>query len=91
MATFDAVRATDRLRAAGAAEPMAQAITETIGEAIEPLPTPDQIVTRSVLEAVLEARLQAGLHAQTRWIAMFGLALAAVIIAAVGGLVAALV
>ena len=52
---------------------------------------PDEIVTRSVLEAVLEARLQAGLHAQTRWIAMFGLALAAIIIAAVGGLVAALV
>ena len=91
MATFDAVRAADRLRAAGAAEPMAQAIAETIREAVAPLPTPDQIVTRSVLEAVLEARLQAGLHAQTRWIAMFGLALAALIIAAVGGLVAALV
>ena len=87
MATFDAVRATDRLRAAGAAEPMAQAITETIGEAIAPLPAPDEIVTRSVLEAVLEAKL----HAQTRWLVMFGLALAALIIAAVGGLVAALV
>ncbi len=91
MTTFDAVRATDRLRAAGAAEPMAQAIAETTHEAVAPLPTPDQIVTRSVLQAVLQAELQAALHAQTRWMVMFGVGLAAVIIAAVGGLVAALV
>ena len=98
MTTFDAVRATDRLRAAGAAEPMAQAIAETIREAVAPLPTPDQIVTRSVLEAMLDAKLavletkwHTALHAQTRWMVTFGVGLAAVIIAAVGGLVAALV
>ena len=91
MTTFDAVRAADRLREAGAAEPMAQAIAETIREAVAPLPTPDQIVTRSVLQAVLQAELQTALHAQTRWIVMFGVGLAAVIIAAVGGLVGALV
>ena len=98
MTTFDAVRAADRLRAAGAAEPMAQAIAETIREAVEPLPMPDEIVTRSVLEAVLDARLaaletrlQTALLGQTRWMVMFGVGLAAVVIAAVGGIVAALV
>ena len=94
MATFDAVHAVDRLRAAGAAEPMAQAIAETIREAVDPLPTKDEVVTRSVLRAelaVLETRLQTTLHAQTRWMVMFGLGLAAIVIAAVAGIVAALV
>lgn len=94
MATFDTVRAVDRLRDAGAADPMAQAIAETIREAIEPLPTADEIVTRSVLRAelaVLETKLQTALHAQTRWMVMFGLGLAAVVIAAIAGIVAALV
>ncbi len=70
---------------------MAQAIAETIREAVEPLPTRDEIVTRSVLEAVLDAKLQTALHAQTRWMVMFGLGLAAVVIAAIAGIVAALV
>jgi hypothetical protein len=91
MATFDAVRAVDRLRAAGAEDPMAHAIAETIREAVEPLPTRDEVVTRSVLEAVLDAKLQAALHAQTRWMVMFALGLAAIVIAAVAGIVAALV
>ena len=87
MATFDAVRAADRLREAGAEDPMAQAIAETIREAVDPLPKPDDIVTRSVLQA----ELQTALHAQTRWMVMFGLGLAAVVIAAIAGIVAALV
>ncbi|MXY78798.1 MAG: hypothetical protein F4Y94_03695 [Chloroflexi bacterium] len=87
MATFDAVRAADRLREAGAADPLAQAIAETIREAVDPLPKPDDIVTRSVLQA----ELQTALHAQTRWMVMFGLGLAAVVIAAIAGIVAALV
>lgn len=91
MATFDAVRAADSLREAGAADPLAQAIAETIRGAVEPLPTRDEIVTRSVLEAVLDAKLQTALHAQTRWMVMFGLGLAAVVIAAIAGIVAALV
>ena len=64
---------------------MAQAIAETIREAVDPPPKPDDIVTRSLLQAelaVLETRLQTTLHAQTRWVAMFGLALAALVIAA---------
>ena len=51
-------------------------------------------MTRSVLRAelaVLETRLQTTLHAQTRWMVMFGLGLAAVVIAAIAGIVAALV
>ena len=94
MVAFDTARATDRLREAGAAEPMAQAIAETIREAVAPLLAPDEIVTRSILQAelaVLQTKLQADLHAQTRWMVMFGVGLAAVVIAAVGGLVAALV
>ena len=94
MTTFDAVRATDRLREAGAAEPMAQAIAETIRDAVAPLPTPDEIVTRSILQAelaVLETSWQTALHAQTRWLVMFSVGLAAVVVAAVGGIVAALV
>ena len=105
MVAFDTARATDRLRDAGAAEPMAQAIAETIRDAVAPLPAPDEIVTRSVLEAVLDAKFavldaklavletkwHTDLHAQTRWIVTFGVALAAVVVAAVGGLVAALV
>ena len=89
MTTFDAVRHRSWRGWSGRAHGAGHRGDDR--EAIEPLPMPDEIVTRSVLEAVLEARLQAGLHAQTRWIAMFGLALAAIIIAAVGGLVAALV
>ncbi len=34
--------------------------------------------------------IHAALHAQTRWLVMFGRALAALVVAAVGGLVAAL-
>ena len=49
--------------------------------------TPDEVVTRSVLQA----ELQMALHAQTRWMVMFGLGLAAIVIAAVAGIVAALV
>ncbi|MCY3919507.1 MAG: hypothetical protein OXG38_06865 [Chloroflexi bacterium] len=85
MATFDAVRAADRLREAGVADPLAQAIAETIREAIDPPPKPDDIVTR----IVLQAELHAALHAQTRWMVMFGLGLAAVVIAAIAGIVAA--
>ena len=77
---------------------MAQAIAETIREAVEPLPTRDESVTRSVLEAVLDAKLaaletgfQTALHAQTRWVVTFGLGLAAIVIAATAGIVAALV
>ena len=63
------------------------------------LPTPDEIVTRRVAqvtetigEAVLDGEVaDRDPHAQTRWLVMFGIALAAVIIAAVGGIVAALV
>ena len=55
-----------------------------------PLPRRDEIVTWSVLQA----ELQTALHAQTRWMVMFGLGLAAVVIAAIAaiaGIVAALV
>ena len=77
MATCDAVRAADRLRGA-----------------VDPLPTAEEIVTRSVLRAelaVLDAKLQTALHAQTRWMVMFSLGLAAVVIAAIAAIVAALV
>ena len=87
MATFDTVRAADGLREAGVADPLAQAIAETTREAVDPPPKPDDIVTR----IVLRAELQTALHAQTRWMMMFGLALAAVVVAAVAGIVAALV
>ncbi len=87
MATFDAVRAADRLRQAGADDPMAQAIAETIREAVDPLPRPDDIVTRGILQG----ELQTALHAQTRWMATFAVGLAAVVIAAIAGIVAALV
>ena len=77
MTQFDAGSLKRRLRTAGASEPLADAIGDGVREAVSPLATREDI--------------HAALHAQTRWLVMFGLALAAIIIAAVGGLVAALV
>ena len=77
MAQFDAGRLKRRLHAAGATEPLADAIADGIQEAVSPLATRED--------------LEKALHAQTWRIVTFGVTLAAAAVAATAAIVAALV
>ena len=76
MTTFDTLRAAQRLREAGASEPIAGMIAETIREAVAPLAEADHLATREDLQA-----LRADIYAALFRLAGFAVAVAAVAVA----------
>ena len=84
MIAFDVERMTRRMVDAGAPRELALTVSDEVEAAVGGLATREDV-------QLLRAELHEALHAQTWRLVTFGVALAAVVVAAIAGIVAALV